>query len=460
SRQEICESLDIFRSYQSGIYHNGGTVKGYLLGGYPARRDAFACRGKLIISHGGGKAEIVRAEGIVKPAEDQRSTDKSVKALLQTYKTGQPLALLIDDKYGLFPFDLKPLGIYMAILGWYRIVHVWAEREKVGTMDKLVVRYKFAFQWVEGQGEPWWFNEPLDGMYHFLPVISAYLYSWCSACGKKSPRVYRQNLRCLNPECQVFWTTSWGGQPSLELEYSPDFLAIIDHRPLPASFQGTLIPPPPVFVPTDGITTTAKFNRGWHCENCGRLSCRITWDKYQCLHCHVMILDRPRFFNCSSRVGQCLTFVLPDGRCISSLCFPLELFLRKNVRGKIHLITMNRIANVEVDKIFVEYQEEGADGTLPFRRWPLRNAMRGTFLSNYYSHNGTFVRQPLQDFLQYVGGSSDTVPLEYAPSAIVKAHKLIEKRISNALNEEHKFNEVLSAAYMEKQHMAASRPQG
>lgn len=36
SRQEVCESVEWFRSYQGGVYHKDGSVKGYLLSGHPA----------------------------------------------------------------------------------------------------------------------------------------------------------------------------------------------------------------------------------------------------------------------------------------------------------------------------------------------------------------------------------------------------------------------------------------
>ena len=37
SRQELCESFEWFKSYQSGVYHRNGTVKGYLLSAYASR---------------------------------------------------------------------------------------------------------------------------------------------------------------------------------------------------------------------------------------------------------------------------------------------------------------------------------------------------------------------------------------------------------------------------------------
>lgn len=37
TRQELCESLPYFRSYQSGVYHRRGGVFGYLLDGFPSK---------------------------------------------------------------------------------------------------------------------------------------------------------------------------------------------------------------------------------------------------------------------------------------------------------------------------------------------------------------------------------------------------------------------------------------
>lgn len=37
SRQEVCESLNYFRSYHSGVYFNGSIAKGYLLSAFAAR---------------------------------------------------------------------------------------------------------------------------------------------------------------------------------------------------------------------------------------------------------------------------------------------------------------------------------------------------------------------------------------------------------------------------------------
>ena len=55
---------------------------------------------------------------------------------------------------------------------------------------------------------------------------------------------------------------------------------------------------------------------------------------------------------------------------------------------------------------------------------------------------------------QYVAGTGSTTPFESAPAAVIAALKLIKERSAIALAKTENFNEILSAAYMEKQKMA------
>jgi hypothetical protein len=55
---------------------------------------------------------------------------------------------------------------------------------------------------------------------------------------------------------------------------------------------------------------------------------------------------------------------------------------------------------------------------------------------------------------QYIGGAERTTPLEGGAEAVLGALDLISHRIAVALDKNVTFNEVLSAAYMEKQKMA------
>ncbi|KAH9485559.1 hypothetical protein JR316_0002469 [Psilocybe cubensis] len=97
-------------------------------------------------------------------------------------------------------------------------------------------------------------------------------------------------------------------------------------------------------------------------------------------------------------------------------------------------------------------------GDLKFRRWPMRASIgRGSLLTNYFSQNCVCVFHGIGfifDVFQYVGGDAHTVPFDQAPLAVVRARDFMQKRVLQALNIPAQFNEVLSAAYMERQKMA------
>jgi len=61
--------------------------------------------------------------------------------------------------------------------------------------------------------------------------------------------------------------------------------------------------------------------------------------------------------------------------------------------------------------------------------------------------------QCLAPYLQYVGGADRTLPFDQCPPCVIRARQLIQDRASLILNERPQFNELLNAAYMEKQSM-------
>ncbi|KAI0690519.1 hypothetical protein BC835DRAFT_1417729 [Cytidiella melzeri] len=487
SRQEVCESFARFRSYQGGVYFRKDRVEGYLLGGFSARRDIFHNGGKLIISHGGGKAESIRkTDGHLQTfeASDQLEEDKSVWALLQTYKQKQPIALLIDDKYALFPYDLASKGCAYAVLGWYYIAYAWSEYQAATNSDGKVVRYKFAFQWADGQGEPWWHqfgSAELIDQGIIAPLTSTntdialpdleipqeissrgHDPELCESCNNSSPQVYEQGWMCLKPGCKSFWTFRDKKRVPERLEYAKSFLQ-------PVSGFGQQVvdirPPPPVSLEdATGSTTSWHFCKGWHCTQCGRLSSRYKWEGWECRTCgnvfrypakhwlpmhfrfqaHAKTFDRHQIEPASGIT--CARYQI--FACEKSHAQHIMLILPRS-RGRIHMLLAPNLASTAADNILQEYQVQADSGALKLRRWPLRaHKCRGTLLTNYFSQN---TGEPYQ----YVGGTDNTVPWENAPSAVKHALDLIKLRMSQAkLACRADFNEVLSAAYMERQKMA------
>lgn len=104
-------------------------------------------------------------------AEDQSHVDHSVSALINTYRTKQPIVLIADDKYAKFPFDLTRSGkegYAYVVLGHYLIRDYWAESQPADNADGVAIRYRFAFQWCEA-GAPWWTSISTGGVFETKP---------------------------------------------------------------------------------------------------------------------------------------------------------------------------------------------------------------------------------------------------------------------------------------------------
>ncbi|KAI6119319.1 hypothetical protein EDD16DRAFT_1791069 [Pisolithus croceorrhizus] len=418
SRQEICECLEYFRSYQGGVYSKNDIVKGYLLGAFAASRDLFHHDGKFIISHGGGKSENFvdsKAGRQLRSAQDQTASDKSVRALLRNHKEGRPLVLLADDQYALFPFDLSASGYTYVVLGIYWISHAWAEYQPAPTHSSHIVRWKFAFQWCQDQGSPWW------------PTVKG---------GIASP-----------PE--PFAGKTVNGRSPESLEYSEEFL-----RFQPRSFKIL-----PSLTPALGAhQTTSSYSccPGWHCIHCGRLSSRCldgyhkAWKTEQ-LQAHELIewkiqnaKDfwhlRPTNEFTDFRIARNsgITKAVPDviGLSRGRGFMTRQTFVLPSNMGKIHLITGGPLSVREVDEIFQGYQQQAS-------------CVRGTLLTNYFSQNSVSHVMQL-----YVGEAANTVPLARAPRCVQVALNVIKERVHLALNSSSEFNEVLTAAYLANQKMS------
>lgn len=497
SRQEVCETLDYFRSYQGGVYHSNDIVKGYLLGAHSSSRDLFHHGGRLIISHGGGKSEALHSKNRrleIRGPGDQLEDDRSVRALLNNFRSKRPLVVFADDNYALFPFNLTAKGYTYVVLGLYWIAHAWAELQRVDE-NHSVVRYKFAFQWCEGQGYPWWLsnteNGPIvtqaqnsqvcddelgvttmfseerenstssGGSEALQPQITEH---FCSRCRLSSPLVYQDTPICLQPSCTLFFrevqAKSDSSSCAQTLSYSTELLRLqpANHQPVSAE---SIIPP----LPNTDTKTSRPFAKGMHCRVCGRLSTRFKWENYECSNCH-RLYDAPRFLFTHKDFWlqeNGLKFhqyrVTPDSGIVTrKLAFRpqtngsalpyVQTFDLPDNRGSVHLIPGHPTINADANLLFQEYQRQAAGGEIQFRRWPLRaHKCRGQLLPNYFSQN---TGSPYQ----YIGGSDRTTPMEDGAKAVRGALELIKQRIATALGKEVPFNEVLSAAYMEKQKMA------
>ncbi|KAF7976824.1 hypothetical protein HWV62_5506 [Athelia sp. TMB] len=363
------------------------------------------------------------------------ATDKSVRALLNNYSQNRPIVLIADDRFKLFPYNLSATNCAQGDPWWLKsdattTISDLGNAPVAPTMPKVELDDSEAVA-VQVQSRTGLTGRPIvrpipvgDSEIAFRKPDSG-TFIKCETCKIQTPQVYKQGWMCLSPQCRAFWKLADGSIPPLHLDYAPRFLELAPPKGFPQSLP-SICPATPQEADSDAITTAFAFTKGWHCTKCGRLSSRgfLTNEKgiFKC---------RSETYEVEGSRGEYIKYVLPYSR------------------GFIHLIRGNVLANGKADEIFEQYQKEaGTADKLVFRRFPMRaHKCRGPLLTNYFSQNSG---EPYQ----YVGGTDNTVPFSDTAQAVNNALELIRTRAEAALKTKPHFNEILSAAYMERQKMA------
>ncbi|KAL5507322.1 hypothetical protein ACEPAH_6778 [Sanghuangporus vaninii] len=488
SRQALCETTTWFRCYHGGVYFSDGKAHGYLLGGYSSQRDKFHHDGRLIISHGGGKS-LAGSGG-------QRDHDASVRALLYNYRVGHPLVLLIDDKYAPFPFDLEE-KMYV-VLGLYWIVNAWAEKDVVKVDGEVETRtkYKFAFQYCEGQGSPWWLANSADilkGVVHGPDSTSNFSDIPCdryeeprnvetstdgrtletkpsrlqNATREKVTLIARSAIEARSGYINKGGCVSIPIAPdssastqrkSSRLNTRNDFLNFDLTQDLerltlacrllcPIRIKYLLTPSTQRW---DGGAQTAD---NFALEKSGKAGNKSFPSKI-----HFPIRSLSEFWEQESDLKDYKVYKVYEGSGItvsSQKWISSEsghsgihyIFGLPKDRGCIHLIRGNVLVNGRANELFRQYQDD-ALGKRFLRRYPLRfHHARGQMLTNYFSHNAGVP-------YKYAVTTNITDPFDQAPPCVNGALKLIRDRVSLIIKKEADFNEILTAAYMARQKMS------
>ncbi|KAL5485244.1 hypothetical protein ACEPAI_7886 [Sanghuangporus weigelae] len=492
SRQALCETTTWFRCYHGGVYFRDGKVHGYLLGGYSSQRDKFHHDGRLIISHGGGKS--------LGGSEGQRDHDASVRALLYNYRVGHPLVLLIDDKYAPFPFDLEK-KMYV-VLGLYWIVNAWAEKDVVEDDGKVETRtkYKFAFQYCEGQGSPWWLGKPTDvskGVAHGLDGASNFpdipgdrnevprtieTSANGRTLGTNPPRLQNASREkaCVSDERNVDIAPGFSAstqRKSSHLNMRNDFLNFDLTKGLErlTLVSRLLCPIRTKYLSTlstqrwDGGAQTAdnfaleKSGKAGNVHNARR--------KFFPSKIQFPIRSLSEFWEQESDLKDYKVYKVYEGSGVtvsSQKWISSEsghsgihhIFRLPEDRGCIHLIRGNVLVNGRANGLFRQYQVDALGKKFLRRITVCRStfylkmlsdshpfAARGQMLTNYFSHNAGVP-------YKYAVTTNITDPFDQAPPSVNGALQLIRDRVSLVIKKEADFNEILTAAYMARQKMS------
>ncbi|KAK6336185.1 hypothetical protein TWF696_001748 [Orbilia brochopaga] len=448
TRQELCEGLPSFRSYQSGCYANKGLTRGCLIDGHASERDYMDA--SIVISHAGGSSEDVGGERRLVKDHDW---DKGIIASLRNNCNQMvPVVAIIGENCPTAPAKLDHR---YSVMDWFKVTHCWPEKDSLSGK----VRCKFRLEKLDSTQKGWWAAADTPG----IDTTMSIEYHKCLACNKESPLIYEDEPMCLNQDCAAFWIVSQGdsGRGPERFVYRKSFLHGKTFWPVaalqpPASIAPTL-PAEDAASVKNGSDIKRRFWKGVWCQKCGKLNSRELWKGWKCTNCNwACTPERSRFVpadlsdphrpdftgppipdNTVDASIKAASVVLPDGR----RAITYDVYQCGQV---IHILAhknWNALPRGS-DWLFDKYQ----DVDIPFKRHELKRHMcAGRLLTQQFSFNSG---APYKYIVEV-----DSLSFEDSPFVVQQALKILQKDVSDMIPDALPMNEVLNVAYFEEQKM-------
>ncbi|PWW78946.1 hypothetical protein C7212DRAFT_350198 [Tuber magnatum] len=421
TRQELCESLPYYRSYQAGCYGHDGLV------------------------HGGGKSGTDDS-GQRRLLTDQTIDDNTIKYLIKNMNQKWPLVLIMGNQCTNSPSKVPHR---YCVMDWFKVTAAWAEKDPLSQC----IRWKFRFEKLDTNIDGWWAVTPSEEPNPPQDMVKIS----CLSCEKESPHIYEQGWVCLNPVCKSFWMLDDADMPA-DLTYTENFLSC--RTPWPEDF---LQPPNSLAPPLDTKLSahvecggvSRPFWKGMCCPQCGRLSCRELWAGWLCPTCKFSY-NPPRVVFDAARLADPHRPVY-TGPAIPSNLHNEEIASRRFVRdgmtviqyqlgdcGTVTHILANEVSNSrpeDANWLLENYQNLD----MPFRRFPMKcHHSQGRLLTQQFMYNCGAPYKFIVDV--------NSLPFNDSPPVVLKALRLIHQRVQ-LIHPEAQFNEVLNVGYFEKQKM-------
>ncbi|CAG8434291.1 1549_t:CDS:2 [Funneliformis mosseae] len=339
--------------------------------------------------------------------------------------------------------------------------------KKRKSVIKHFVRWKFRFEWMTNQEfEPWW-ETPVETMMMNTLMIDTPSYDICLVCGNPSIQFYDIWI-CLNHLCKLFWKVWNSNQRNWEfapqnLTYKPTFLnpGFVPKELLKKPLPFSIVPP---LIPTAQFgfdTYTSLQWKGYHCRRCGRVSCRIKWNGWECFNCH-KIQSAPRLIIDKSMLVDPYrpVFTGPATDCDGSILEGSDIFRKRTVLsdgeilmeykfpegGHVFHYVSNEKTNKLPDMFLKEFQKIDCANLKRHPVKQLSNMMGSCLFSRQFTLNiGAHYKQALD---------LDTVPWSSAPKVCKDSFVYMQNIVRNFIVPKAKFNQMLSAIYMEGQKMS------
>ncbi|KAF2103765.1 hypothetical protein NA57DRAFT_29427, partial [Rhizodiscina lignyota] len=460
-RQELCESLPYFRSYQGGCYANAPYVFGFMFDGGVTERD-YTDSDVVIARAGGGRGEDAET-GEVQVVKDQTDGTQA-KSLQNNINNYNPVAIIAGAQNP--TLRCKVQHTYN-VLGWFKPTQIWHEKQP--KTDIPLVRYRF--EKLHPSQQSWWAPrgnpDPVE-----LGQLDPPVSQCCSACCKESQQVYIQGWMCLSSTCEAFWKLSSGKEPAHEhLRYDPRFLK--QKTVWPYTCEPTSLVPP-LMQECDDDLLGHNFSRmaamGAVCEKCGRCNSRIFWERWVCAApgCDWTYPPQPAIIPANALVDFYRPFStgFPGAADTVHPSIPSRSFFRYNYRIQLYIIPgCGFVAHLSPNRTALDSAggpndifEELQHADIGLQRRTLSNSkVKGSRMSSFTMNFG----MPYKFVAATSSMSFDDAPngvLE-AKTRMICASKLVIDDLlteiaaeAGVANQEYEqFNECLALAYMEDQ---------
>jgi hypothetical protein len=271
-RQELCETLHYFRSWQGGGYTHDGLAWGFMFDDNSHPRDYMDSN--VVISRSGGKMGKNKKTGQMALTEDQSETSPQTLSVKKSMIYFNPVVIIAGAENPTIPS--KPPHTY-CVLDYFKPTHVWSEK----TDGKAMVRYRF--EKLNTNKTSWWAPKDQTELVQLgeLPPPNV---QRCDACHEESSQVYLQGWMCLRQSCPSFWTLDDDSEPiQAQLTYDPRFLKQKtcwpnDNQVLPLTSNIVELSGHGVA----GEDCARAFWNGMVCSECGRCVLRLSWLGWEC----------------------------------------------------------------------------------------------------------------------------------------------------------------------------------
>ncbi|KAK4145728.1 uncharacterized protein C8A04DRAFT_26473 [Dichotomopilus funicola] len=273
-RGGLCEALDYYKSYKSGLYTRKAVgALGFLMDSEVEPRDVFGTQ-VIISSMGGGRRKSPNGEGMIR--DQDASDDKGgINAIRKTHQEKGLVAVIAGESHSLYP--CKPPHAY-CVLAYFHITDVWKEKQ-VTKSGKIVAVWRIRFEKAD-LDEPSWWRPMQDGVAEpeAYDLLTKTPVSTCNACNAPSKEIFTSGWACLNNKCEQYFIFPEGPVEDINsLAYTSVFLN--ERTPFVGRIP-SLFPEPLDLTNLHGTEGTCR--NGFVCRECGCACRRLYWNRLKC----------------------------------------------------------------------------------------------------------------------------------------------------------------------------------